>query len=217
MSAKGQVTMYFFKYNLDAPGLIPLALFFNAAGIVSVFLTPLVVGKLGKKKTMLAGLMIGIVGQAILGLGAHMLNIPIVIIGIIVGNFGNGFVGALPAVLLSDAVDYGEWKNGVRAEGIVTSASSFTAKFGMGLGGAITGWLLALGNYVPNKTQKASSLLSIEFNYVWIPLIALFIGFVLVLFYNLTTDKEKIMNHDLAIKHHREEQEDLASARELEN
>lgn len=217
MSAKGQVTMYFFKYNLDAPGLIPLALFFNAAGIVSVFLTPLVVGKLGKKKTMLAGLMIGIVGQAILGLGAHMLNIPIVIIGIIVGNFGNGFVGPLPAVLLSDAVDYGEWKNGVRAEGIVTSASSFTAKFGMGLGGAITGWLLALGNYVPNKTQKASSLLSIEFNYVWIPLIALFIGFVLVLFYNLTTDKEKIMNHDLAIKHHREEQEDLALARELEN
>jgi len=60
-------------------------------------------------------------------------------------------------------------------------------------------------------------LLSIEFNYVWIPLIALFIGFVLVLFYNLTTDKEKIMNHDLAIKHHREEQEDLALTRELEN
>ncbi len=165
------------------------------------------VGKLGKKNTMLAGLFIGIIGQAILGIGAHMLNIPIVIIGIIVGNFGNGFVGALPAVLLSDAVDYGEWKNGVRAEGIVTSASSFTAKFGMGLGGAITGWLLALGQYVPNKTQSASSLLSIEFNYVWIPLIALFIGFMLVVFYNLTAEKEKQMNQDLAIKHQRENDE----------
>lgn len=77
----------------------------------------------------------------------------------------------------------------------------------MGLGGAITGWLLALGQYVPNKTQSASSLLSIEFNYVWIPLIALFIGFMLVVFYNLTAEKEKQMNQDLAIKHQRENDE----------
>lgn len=50
-------------------------------------------------------------------------------------------------------------------------------------------------------------LLSIEFNYVWIPLIALFIGFMLVVFYNLTAEKEKQMNQDLAIKHQRENDE----------
>ncbi|GMA68966.1 hypothetical protein GCM10025879_02120 [Leuconostoc litchii] len=64
------------------------------------------------------------------------------------------------------------------------------------------------------QNPKTSSLLSIEFNYVWIPLIALFIGFILVLFYNLTADKEKQMNLDLAVKHRREEQEDLALSNE---
>lgn len=212
MQTKGQVTIYFFKYNLERPGLVSLALFFNAVGLISVFITPYVVTKLGKKRTLLTGLGISIGGQLILGLGAQLLNIPIVIIGTIVGNFGNGFVGALIAVLLADAVDYGEWKNNVRAEGIVTSASSFTAKFGMGLGGAITGMLLSAGHYVPNKVQSASALFSIEANYVWVPMIALVISFILILLYRLTPEREKVMRRDLALKHSREDQEDLNAA-----
>lgn len=208
MQTKSQVTIYFFKYNLDKPGLASLALFFNAVGLISVFLTPKLVMKIGKKNTILSGLGLSIIGQLILGFGAQILNIPIVILGTIVGNFGNGFVGALIAVLLADSVDYGEWKNGVRAEGIVTSASSFTAKFGMGLGGAITGILLSVGKYVPNKTQSASALFSIEANYVWVPLIALAISFILILFYRLTPAKEIEMARFINKKHAEEDLED---------
>ncbi|MCS8594411.1 MFS transporter [Leuconostoc citreum] len=210
MQTKGQVTIYFFKYNLQEPGLVSLALFFNAVGLVSVFLTPYVVTKIGKKRTLLGGLLISIFGQLILGLGAWTLSTVTVILGTIVGNFGNGFVGALIAVLLADAVDYGEWKNNVRAEGIVTSASSFTAKFGMGLGGAITGLLLSIGHYVPNKTQTAASLFSIEANYVWVPLLALVLSFILILFYQLTPNKERIMRQELNAKHQKEAAEDAA-------
>ncbi|MGX6989490.1 hypothetical protein C5L23_001620 [Leuconostoc fallax] len=206
MQTKGQVTIYFFKYNLDRPELVSFALLFNAIGLVSVFLTPYVVMKLGKKKTLLAGLAISIVGQLILGLGAQILNIPIVIVGTIVGNFGNGFIGALIAVLLADAVDYGEWKNGVRAEGIVTSASSFTAKFGMGIGGAITGLLLSMGHYIPNKSQSPAALFAIEANYVWVPMLALVLSLILILFYSLTPAKEKEMMAALTQKHARENQ-----------
>ncbi|KAA8371389.1 MFS transporter [Leuconostoc carnosum] len=208
MQTKGQVTLYFFKYNLDRPGLASLALFFNAVGLISVFLTPKVVTEFGKKKTILFGLGLSIVGQLILGVGAQFLNITTVIIGTIVGNFGNGFVGALIAVLLADSVDYGEWKNGVRAEGIVTSASSFTAKFGMGIGGAITGLFLSLGHYMPNKTQTPAALFSIEANYVWVPLVALVISFILILFYRLTPEKETEMTRYINAKHAREDLED---------
>ncbi len=212
MQTKGQVTIYFFKYNLDKPGLASLALFFNAVGLISVFLTPKLVMKIGKKRTILSGLALSIFGQLILGVGAQMLSIPLVIIGTIVGNFGNGFVGALIAVLLADSVDYGEWKNGVRAEGIVTSASSFTAKFGMGIGGAITGMLLSIGHYTPNKTQSAAALFSIEANYVWVPLVALVISFILILFYRLTPEKEVEMTHYINAKHAREDSEDNVAA-----
>ncbi|AFT80971.1 MFS transporter [Leuconostoc carnosum] len=208
MQTKGQVTLYFFKYNLDRPGLASLALFFNAVGLISVFLTPKVVTEFGKKKTILFGLGLSIAGQLILGVGAQFLNITTVIIGTIVGNFGNGFVGALIAVLLADSVDYGEWKNGVRAEGIVTSASSFTAKFGMGIGGAITGLFLSLGHYMPNKTQTPAALFSIEANYVWVPLVALVISFILILFYRLTPEKETEMTRYINAKHAREDLED---------
>jgi len=175
-------------------------------------LTPKLVMKIGKKRTILSGLALSIFGQLILGVGAQMLSIPLVIIGTIVGNFGNGFVGALIAVLLADSVDYGEWKNGVRAEGIVTSASSFTAKFGMGIGGAITGMLLSIGHYTPNKTQSAAALFSIEANYVWVPLVALVISFILILFYRLTPEKEVEMTHYINAKHAREDSEDNVAA-----
>lgn len=208
MQAKNQVTIYFFKYNLDKPELTSLALFFNAVGLISVFITPKLVMKFGKKRTLLFGLGIAVIGQLILGLGAYSLNVPIVIVGTIVSNFGNGFVGALVAVMLADAVDYGEWKNGVRAEGIVTSASSFTAKFGMGMGGAVTGMLLSLGHYVPNKTQSASALFSIEANYVWVPMLAFVIAFIMLLFYRLTPEKEREMARFINKKHAEEEQED---------
>ncbi|MGV7982874.1 MFS transporter, partial [Mycobacterium kansasii] len=77
-----------------------------------------------------------------------------------------GYVSGLIAVMLADAVDYGEWINGVRAEGIVTSFSSFSAKLGMGIGGVITGWILTGTGYVANKTQTAGALHGIELNYI---------------------------------------------------
>ncbi|WP_416353707.1 glycoside-pentoside-hexuronide (GPH):cation symporter [Agrilactobacillus fermenti] len=205
MQAKNQVTIYFFKYNLGRADLVSFALLFNAVSLISVFMTPQVVLKIGKKKTMLGGLAIAIAGQLFLGIGARMLNIAIIIFGTIISNFGNGFISALIAVLLADSVDYGEWRNGVRAEGIVTSASSFTAKFGMGIGGAISGFFLSLGHYVPNKTQPASALFAIESDYVWVPMIAFAISLILVLFYQLTPKKEKEMTRYLTKKHQQEQ------------
>ncbi len=94
----------------------------------------------------------------------------------------------------------------------MTSASSFTAKFGMGIGGAITGMLLSIGHYTPNKTQSAAALFSIEANYVWVPLVALVISFILILFYRLTPEKEVEMTHYINAKHAREDSEDNVAA-----
>ncbi|WP_346401014.1 MFS transporter, partial [Listeria monocytogenes] len=84
--------------------------------------------------TMVMGLVLAIIGQIIMGIGAHNLSISIIIFGVVINAFGTGFISGLLSVMLADTVDYGEWKNGVRAQGLLTSASSFGAKFGMGIG-----------------------------------------------------------------------------------
>ena len=54
-------------------------------------------------------------------------------------------------------VGYGEWKTGVRSEGLVNSCTSFGMKVGIGLGSAVGTWLLSLGNYDGTLAQQPES------------------------------------------------------------
>jgi glucuronide carrier protein len=49
--------------------------------------------------------------------------------------------------LEADTVEYGEWKTGVRTEGITYALFSFTRKTGQAVGGALAAYALALGGY----------------------------------------------------------------------
>jgi Na+/melibiose symporter-like transporter len=86
--------------------------------------------------------------------------------------------------VLSDSVDYGEWKTGVRAVGLLTAVgAAFCLKAGAGLGGAIPLWIMGACGYVPNVEQTATSLKGIEFGVIWLPAICLSLSMIPVLFY----------------------------------
>lgn len=209
MQSRSQVTVYFFKYNMHNTGLASLILSLQFVSLIAVILTPMTSKLIGKRNTMLGGMVLAVAGQLLLSVGAVHLSVAVIIVATIIGYLGTGYVSGLIAVMLADAVDYGEWKNGVRAEGIVTSFSSFSAKLGMGIGGAITGWILSATGYVANHTQDASALHGIEMNYIWVPLIGFGLSAVALAFYKV--DKvEKEMLSDLAVKHARENAADEA-------
>ena len=64
--------------------------------------------------------------------------------GWVIGFLASGVAMAMPFSLLSDSVDYGEWKGGVRAAGLLTAiGAAFCLKAGSGLGGALPAWILA--------------------------------------------------------------------------
>jgi Na+/melibiose symporter-like transporter len=91
---------------------------------------------------------------------------------------------AMPFSILSDSVDYGDWKTGVRAAGLLTAiGAAFCLKAGAGLGGAIPLWVMGNSGYVPNVEQNPASLKAIEFNFIWLPAICLFLSTIPVLFY----------------------------------
>lgn len=76
----------------------------------------------------------------------------------IVGSLAFGPIGVILWSMYGDCADYGEWKFGRRATGLVFSSSLFAIKFGLALGGAIPGWLLAMSGFVSNEAQDEAAL-----------------------------------------------------------
>jgi GPH family glycoside/pentoside/hexuronide:cation symporter len=72
-----------------------------------------------------------------------------------------GFIGGINAPLyfamIGDTADYAEWKFKVRTTGIIFSSSSFMQKIGLGIGGALSGYLLNYYGYVAGAVQSAAS------------------------------------------------------------
>lgn len=206
MQTRSQVTVYFFKYNMHDASIASLVLSLQLVALVAVVLTPATSRLIGKRNTMLGGMILACVGQLLLSFGAAQLSVGMIVFATIIGYLGTGYVSGLIAVMLADAVDYGEWVNGVRAEGIVTSFSSFSAKLGMGIGGAITGAILSSTGYIANHTQTAAALHGIEMNYIWVPLLGFGLSAIALLFYHVDGIEKKMLS-DLAAKHAKENAE----------
>ena len=73
-------------------------------------------------------------------------------------------------VMLGDAADYSEFKNGRRATGLIYSAGSFATKFGGGIAGAIIGLILGAFHYDGQDTAAITgSLPGIIMLMSWVP------------------------------------------------
>lgn len=197
---KTQTTIYYFTYKIQKPDLIPIMMGLNMLLIVTLIMIPFFTKKIGKRNTMLMGLGISIIGQLVMFMGDQMSSVGLLIGGSVIGSLGGGFAAGLLFIMIVDTVDYGEWKSGVRAQGLLTASSAFGVKFGMGIGGALSAWLLALGGYIPGAEQSSSALFAIDLNYIWIPTICYILAFVALLFYKLDK-QEKQMLADLEERH----------------
>jgi len=62
-------------------------------------------------------------------------------------------------VMMSDTVDYGEWKHGKRLTGISFAGTLFVLKMGLALSGAVIGWALAACGYLSGGAEQSPSTL----------------------------------------------------------
>lgn len=65
-------------------------------------------------------------------------------------------------VMIADAADYSEWQTQRRATGFMYAGILFALKAGLGLGGAIAGWIMAYYGYVALAVQSERALLGIR-------------------------------------------------------
>lgn len=193
-----QSTIYFLNYNMNRPDLVPLLNGLSVLTIVGVIAVPFMTQKIGKRNTLLVGFVIACAGQLLIYAGSQAAAISLLITGKVFSQIGLGIVAGLKFAMIADTVDYGEWKSGVRAQGLLMAASTFGVKFGMGLGGAISAWIMSMGGYVANQQQTATALMAIEFNFVWAPLICFVLSILLLLFYKL--DREEAAMKEWLLK-----------------
>lgn len=198
---------YYFKYNLGQEALGSMTLLATVLQLATTVLIPFFAHRIGKRNTMMIGMLGTIVSQVFMYLSEQMGgNVTMIITATCIFYLSQGFIGGLIAVMLADAVDYGEWKNGIRAEGFVTSFSSFSAKLGMGLGSMILSAVLAAGGYVASTSsvvQSGSALNAISLGFIWIPLAGYILSAIALSFNNVDKIQDQ-MTEELEEKHMRE-------------
>ena len=127
--------------------------------------------------------------------------LPMVAVLYAIKGFMMGAMFSCAFALTGDVVDYGEWKFGVRSEGLVMSGVSIGQKIGLGFGPAIAGWILAIGGYDGMaKTQTASAIASINFAYTYLAAIIGVVMLLVCLAFNIDKYTAK-MQEDLTKKH----------------
>ncbi|HAT2609198.1 TPA: glycoside-pentoside-hexuronide family transporter [Kluyvera intermedia] len=124
-------------------------------------------------------------------------------------------------VMMSDTVDYGEWRNGKRLTGISFAGTLFVLKLGLALGGALIGWMLAGGGYNAAASSQNSATISIIIAlFTIVPAICYLLSAIIAKrFYTLKTPFLVKMMAELAQGARRNEQdfEGLSANKEFQN
>ena len=136
-------------------------------GIIILFFMPYFSNKFSKRVFMSFGGLLLVAGFGLIGLADT--NRTLLLAGTILRSVGVGPMFAGIYAFIADAADFGEWKYGVRSEGLMASSASIGSKIGIGLGSGLTAWVLAFVGYdAAAPVQPAGVVSGIRFAYGWL-------------------------------------------------
>jgi len=197
MNTNNAMMIYFCQYNLGHVGLQPIINFIQmGSSVVGITLIPFLVRRFGKKKTAMAGLLIGVAADALNFVIPT--NVYTFIVLVSIGYAALAISNGVTWAFVSDAIDYGHWHTGVRKEGVTYAAFNFSRKIAQSLAAIVSAGVLAATGYVANAHQTAGTLLGIKGTMTLYPAIALLLAAIIIgLMYNLSDDKFKSIANDL--------------------
>lgn len=184
--------VYFFDDYLGREDLVPVANLLRAPILLGLLLCVPVARRLGKRNTLLAGTVLGLVGT-VLPIPTGTAPFP-VLAGIAIASIGTGLTLGIIFSMAADLIDYSSWKARVRADGLVAATIGLAAKVGAALGGALVGWLLAFGGYDGRlEGQSAAAITAIRFAFYGLPA-ALSVAVIVILpFYRVESHLATVM------------------------
>lgn len=186
MSGFSNSMTYYFDYIVGSVEMMSLA---SLPGMVMPF--ALLFFPLLLKKHTVVGvskvcLVIGIIGCVIKQFaGADM---GLILIGSFVSAVGTLPLSAFTVILLTDTMDYNEWRTNKRVEGIYSAMGSFGQKLGSGFASALSGLLLGISGFISsaeNVAQPDSALAMIRAQFGLVPGLILVLLFVVLMFFDV--------------------------------
>lgn len=166
------INIYYMIWIVGNPGIMGtfMSLIFFAMFIAVLILGPLS-QKIGKGATATLGMILQVIG-GLLPLFSPA-SIPLLMTSAVFRGSGPAAMLGTRLAFTADVIEYGEWKTGVRTEGLIFSGTSMGQKIGMGLGGAVVAMMLDIGGYVGGAaSQTPAAISAITFTFTWLSAIA---------------------------------------------
>lgn len=194
---------YFAQYNLANVELLSVINFFSiGASIIAILCIPWLVKRLGKRNTALLGFAVAAVAAGINFLVPT--NIYLFTVLYALTFIGVALPNGVTWAMVSDVIDYGDWRTGVRREGITYSMFNFSRKIAQALAAGMAGVGLGWIGYVKDfdkamPVEQAEGVRAgIKGLLTLYPSIALTLAaLTLLLLYPLTETKLKDMLNDM--------------------
>lgn len=195
-----QVMFQSYFHNTSVSGLVSLMM-----TLPMFFFLPFlrkIVNKWGKKEAAERGLIISLIGTALMIIPVPANNTGVMIFAILmlINGIGLGIILAVGNAMMADAIDYGEYQNGVREEGTIYAVQSLFRKVIQGVAPSLC--LLAMVAFGYNEALGAAQPQAVAENVRLLVGVMMFLGNLatwaaIKFVYPLTKDKVDEMEHAL--------------------
>ncbi len=163
------------------------------ASLVTTLFVPMIDSKLGRKKTMLLGAVLFVVGKI------WFIIDPFSTAALYVNSVFTGMAVSVTFVMFNtnrnNLTDLIEWREGRRYDGMIGTADNLSTKLGEALAAKLlTGALAAAGYDAALKVQPDSAINAINAMLGWVPAIFGVLMFITVIFLNIDKEVKKMRN-----------------------
>ncbi|MGG4480829.1 MFS transporter [Paenibacillus illinoisensis] len=189
VSISNAINLYFAQYVFgDVTIMSAIAISSLLPIVIGMLMVGPVIKRFGNRNTALSGILIQFVGTIIMAIDPY--SLIFLITGLVIKGLGTAPIMATLPSMMGDTVEYGEWKTGMRTEGLVFSAASVGNKLGAGLGAAAIGWILGFAGYIGGKEEQTlQAIFAIKSLMIYIPMgLTVILGILLMMF---TVEKKR--------------------------
>ena len=189
----GTVTTYYCKWIIGDTTIVGNV---NVACYGITIVATLLLGKImhwtTKRNWCIIGALFVIAGSLIVLVGPT--SVTVVTIGGLLRGIGMTPILGLIFTMIADAIEYGQWKTGIRTAGAIQAAATSGQKFGQGIGNALIGTIMATAGYDGAlAVQSEAALATISYMFIWGVTILGCIMIFIMLFYKLDKEYPQIM------------------------
>ena len=169
LSITGGSVLYYFKYVVGDVSKASMYLFtVGLALLIGILVSVQLTKRFCKRKVMICAAAAACVFYIVFYFLNPQNTSSVYACGFVI-QFFNGITVPILWSMVADTADDAELRSGRRMIGLTTSSIAFAQKFGLGLGGAVAGMLLAYFGYQANAAQSPQTIEGLKLIMSWIP------------------------------------------------